>query len=152
MAKLTADTITDEQIRELQRVLEDEERIALNMATTARDGRNSCVEALYEYDYPTSRGIARARCVEIWNARNEVKPVITHDMITDDDIRVFRDEARAVGDRERARASNAALGLPTSDGALGCLDKAVCRARVADLIIRERTPGTIAEREREVAS
>lgn len=67
---------------------------------------------------------------------------VTADTITDADIRVFRDESRACGDRERTRAANAALGLPTGDGALGLLDVATCRARVAEIIIRERTPGT----------
>lgn len=63
-------------------------------------------------------------------------------MITDDDIRKLRDEARAIGDIERVRCCNAALGLRTGDGALGILDAATCRARVADIIERERTPGT----------
>lgn len=72
--------------------------------------------------------------------------MITAETITDDDIRVFRDESRHSCDHERTRACNAALGLPTGDGALGSLDAATCRARVSEIIIRERTPGTTAAR------
>lgn len=51
--------------------------------------------------------------------------------ISDERLREMRDEARAVGDRELARACNAALGVPTGDGAGGLLDAATCRRRLA---------------------
>lgn len=67
-------------------------------------------------------------------------------MITDEDIRMFRAESRATGDEERTRCANAALGLPTSDGALGLLDRETCRLRIEAVIVREHTPGTSAQR------
>lgn len=57
---LTADTITDEQIRELQ------------ASTTDRRVLADCAEALWD-EYIQSKAIteARARCAEILNARNK---------------------------------------------------------------------------------
>jgi len=73
-------------------------------------------------------------------------PTLAAETITDADIRVFLDESRFCGDNERARAALAALGHRHGDGALGILDKDTCRARVAEIILREHTPGTSAAR------
>lgn len=70
---------------------------------------------------------------DIAEANTEHAPIVTDDM-----IRALRDEARAVGDHERARCCNAALGLPTGDGAGGWLDQAVCRARVVEILKNDR--------------
>lgn len=51
--------------------------------------------------------------------------------VNDDQIRAYRDDHRAAGDIEIARCCNAALGIPTGDGAMGLLDATACRARIA---------------------
>lgn len=58
-------------------------------------------------------------------------PGCVHCEVTDAEIRVLRDESRAVGDIETSRACSAALGLPTGDGAGGRLDPRVARARIS---------------------
>lgn len=66
--------------------------------------------------------------------------MITADTITDEQIRALRDERRKTRVRERCdddqvvRCCNAALGLSTSDGALGLLDRRTCRERIAKLM------------------
>lgn len=72
MSKLTADTITDEQIRDLFDASETEHRDLLARADAARERRNLCVEALNPGSYPLTSNGARARCAEILNARAEV--------------------------------------------------------------------------------
>ncbi len=77
MAPLTADTVTDGQIRELLRVTDgaitgaNHYRRAVEASEIARlsTERDACVTALYEHDYPSARIDARARCAEIINAR-----------------------------------------------------------------------------------
>lgn len=65
--KLTADTITDEQIREL-RDLSDSDEIMLVFNNREMSVAYLCERAL------TVKGLARyaarARCAEIWNARH----------------------------------------------------------------------------------
>lgn len=61
MAKLTADTITDEQIRELRADARDCGDYSLE---------DLCTEALYR---DSAGRDARARCAEVWNARAEGK-------------------------------------------------------------------------------
>ncbi len=50
--------------------------------------------------------------------------------ITDTQIIAYRDDHREAGDLEVARCCSAALGIPTGDGALGMLDRVMCRARI----------------------
>ena len=81
--------------------------------------------------------------------------MITAENVTDELIRALRHEAREVvkvcrenGENasdleERIRACNAALGLPTGDGALGLLDQHACRARVAAILENSRQCGTL---------
>jgi hypothetical protein len=61
--KLTADTITDEQIRALYR----------DRANLSPDEHRACVEALSRKIPPAfdTRRLARARCAEILNARSK---------------------------------------------------------------------------------
>lgn len=69
--KLTADTITDEQIRELRKIEPDLGRVGMSdrdIRLALRDGRGSRV-----FSERMVRA-ARARCAEILNARNEAKP------------------------------------------------------------------------------
>ena len=60
--------------------------------------------------------------------------IATADNLTDAQIRAYRDEHRWAGDADVVRCCNAALGLPTGDGALGLLDPATCRARLVPRI------------------
>ena len=87
MAKLTADTITDEQIRELRREQLETARAAL--VENDYDDRDMFADLDFSYvalraDHPDgrlglftglriTRQIARARCAEILNARREAK-------------------------------------------------------------------------------
>lgn len=71
--------------------------------------------------------------------------MLTADTITDEQIRALRDESRAVGDQERVRCCNAALGIPVGDGALGLLDARTCRTRVAAILENARQCGTLEE-------
>lgn len=59
---------------------------------------------------------------------------VTAEALAPEVIQRVRDEARATGDVERARCCSAALGLPIGDGALGLLDAATCRARLAEIV------------------
>jgi len=59
---------------------------------------------------------------------------VTADTITDEVIRRVRDEARETHDGDRARCCQAALGIPTGDGALGLLNMATCRTRIAAIV------------------
>lgn len=72
--------------------------------------------------------------------------MITVDTVTDEQIRALKLERRAVGEIEVVRCCNAALGLPTSDGALGMLDQRTCRERVAAIVENARQCGTLATR------
>lgn len=58
--------------------------------------------------------------------------------VSDDQIRMLREDARVTGDLDTSRACSAALGLPTGDGALGMLCAEECRERVAEVIHRDR--------------
>ena len=78
--KVTADTITDEQIRELLRAAEAHAypgsdpvwRDAWNAAHDAlgSNGREACIDRGYSIT-PHMREQARARCAEILNARRQ---------------------------------------------------------------------------------
>ncbi len=59
---------------------------------------------------------------------------LTPSELHDDVICRVRDEARAIDYIERVRCCNAALGIPTSDGAGGLLDTATCRWRIAAIV------------------
>jgi hypothetical protein len=73
---LTADTITDEQIRELR----DSLTPTADFDSFDWQRRRECLIALHDQPYaadsPTSerRAIARARCAEILNARGKATP------------------------------------------------------------------------------
>lgn len=84
-----------------------------------------------------------ARRAELEAERTTVER-ITASTVTDDQIRAVRDEARATFDLERARCCNAALGMPTGDGALGLLNASECRARIAAIVENARQCGTLA--------
>lgn len=69
---ITADTITDEQIRELQRSIAGHVFPASGMAhTELSEIYETCTLALHgsTWDPPSPRDDARARCAEILNAR-----------------------------------------------------------------------------------
>jgi hypothetical protein len=69
--KLTADTITDEQIRELRSSLPESPEFGGFEWQRVRE----CEVALFDIHSvgaPERRKLARARCAEILNARNEV--------------------------------------------------------------------------------
>jgi hypothetical protein len=80
---LTADTITDEQIREMERSLNSAIRgvkqfgraVATDALVRLEAERDTCITALHEHDYPQSRIDARARCALIINAREASKTV-----------------------------------------------------------------------------
>lgn len=82
--RVTAETITDDQIRELRAALVSE---IARLASTPEAWTMPLDKALVEADWALSRGVgsvdgsvlddlqdrrraARARCAEIWNARN----------------------------------------------------------------------------------
>jgi|HubBroStandDraft_6_1064221.scaffolds.fasta_scaffold213844_3 hypothetical protein len=70
---ITADTITDDQISEL--LLSVESEIARSVPRTRAERkqltvvRDTCITARYEFEYPSARIAARARCASILNAR-----------------------------------------------------------------------------------
>ena len=65
---ITADTITDEQIRELLDMPEASLYADHDIYPDARELRQECIRALYSADASVKRK-ARARCAEILNAR-----------------------------------------------------------------------------------
>lgn len=123
--KLTATTITDDQIHEL-------------MATSDRDTRKICATALKTPDskwrgpylmQARRQGEARSRIAEILNDR--AAPSVTADSITDDQIRALsaRLGADVVAD------CDAALAAP-----LGSLRRVQARARLAEILNARSSP------------
>lgn len=66
--KLTADTITDEQIRELRK-----SRAAMELPDQDYEAIDIALGILIFDEDKGRRAVARARCAEIWNARAEGK-------------------------------------------------------------------------------
>jgi hypothetical protein len=81
VVKVTADNITDEQIRELGDLLDSEGsgcRVCrdghcprcIKRRADNRTALDLCMTALHAVDYPIVQRDARAHCAEIWNARH----------------------------------------------------------------------------------
>jgi hypothetical protein len=123
--KLTATTITEDQIRAL-------------MATADRETRKICEVALRSDDAKTRgallmkarrKGAARARCAEVLNDR--AQPSVTADSITDEQIRALSAQLGT----DIAADCDTALAAP-----LGSLRRVQARARLAEILNTRSVP------------